>query len=190
MPSDSQRGPQAVLVARRPYLALEDHPLAPRLWAAGFGDWADDGILLLTPIDVVHATYQRFCLTCPLCYSDNSFSWVCPDELEISAYSAILDKGFYPRPGLAFGCDYLIYTTRTPDNSHAAYLLLILRDERCDRIPALCEQAARLRKQVLIAYLHGDAILLQPLELFKATDESGSTQLIPPRTPSSLASNS
>lgn len=38
------------------------------------------------------------------------------------AYSQLRALGFYPRNGLKFGCDFLLYTSKSPAESHSVYM--------------------------------------------------------------------
>lgn len=49
--------------------------------------------------------------------------------LQYAAYAHLRVQGLYPRCGLAFGADFAVYRTATPDASHSEYLCLCINAE-------------------------------------------------------------
>lgn len=82
-------------------------------------------------------------------YENNICDWLS------SAYSQLRKLGFYPRNGLKFGCDFLLYTTRDPAEAHSVAMCHLSHDGTVDvpQLMLLNRIAGTVNKTVVVGYL-------------------------------------
>lgn len=73
-----------------------------------------------------------------------------------SAYSQLRSLGFYPRNGLKFGCDFLLYTTKDPAEAHSVCMCHLSYNGTVSvpQLMLLNRIAGTVNKTMMVGYLN------------------------------------
>jgi len=81
--------------------------------------------------------------------------------LQYDTYSFLRSEGLFPRSGLAFGADFVVYSTPTPESSHSEYLALCIDVQKATPaiVTAHVRNANSYAKAALVCYRLRDRLV-------------------------------